>query len=534
MRFELPWLLWAVPPLVAGIAVLAWWAARRRQALAAAWSAAAARLARRRAATSVPLLALTALAAGIALAGPRGGRVIRETGGRGLNVLIAVDVSRSMLAEDDAPSRLQRAIREAGRLVQDLPGDRIGVLAFAGQSYLLAPLTLDHSAVMLYLQTLDPDLASAGGTSLVAVFRQARSLFEGTAEGGDRALVVFTDGEEHDSAGAAATAARALVDEGVRVILVAVGGEVPVRIPLRGADGALAGYHRDAEGAEVLTARRDGLLRVILESSGGLLVGADRADQAGVVREDLGALTRRPMRERRLADLTPLAWLPALVAALALLTHTLTRRGAALAGMLLALGTASAAAQRPSPGERLVRQGRTAQAAAAFRDQARGPAADTAWYNAGSAALAAGALDEARDALERAAGSLDPGLRFRALYNLGLAALLQARQHPDVRAEREAEAISRFRQALLLRPDAADAKWNLELLIRPRPPSSGGQAQAPPPGGAPRPQPQPPATGLSQAEAQALLSAVAQSEAATRSNVVRRQRVRATGTTKDW
>ena len=125
----------------------------------------------------------------------------RSETARGLNVLIAVDVSRSMLAEDVEPNRLQHAIREARRLVQDLRADRIGVIAFAGQSYVLSPLTLDHPAVNLYLETLDPDLASAGGTNLEAVFRQATQVLSGSLEGGDRAMVVFTDGEGHDSLG---------------------------------------------------------------------------------------------------------------------------------------------------------------------------------------------------------------------------------------------------------------------------------------------------------------------------------------------
>jgi hypothetical protein len=76
--------------------------------------------------------------------------------------VIAVDVSRSMLAEDVAPSRLQRAVREARRLVEDLPGDRLGLIAFAGKSYILAPLTVDGGAVEMYLDALDPDIASGG------------------------------------------------------------------------------------------------------------------------------------------------------------------------------------------------------------------------------------------------------------------------------------------------------------------------------------------------------------------------------------
>ena len=122
-----------------------------------------------------------------------------ETESRALSLVIAVDISRSMLAEDVAPNRLERAKREARRLVQDLDGDRLGLIGFAGRSYILTPLTVDGGAVSLYLDNLDPDLASEGGTDLSATLNQGRELLEASTEVADRVLVVFTDGEAHDS-----------------------------------------------------------------------------------------------------------------------------------------------------------------------------------------------------------------------------------------------------------------------------------------------------------------------------------------------
>lgn len=535
MRFELPILLWVAPALAIAVAALAWWAQRRRIARSQAWSAELGQAARRGKTSSVPLLAAAALAAAVAAAGPRGGRMEGVTSGRGLNVLIAVDVSRSMLAEDADPNRLRHAIREARRLVQDLPADRIGVVAFAGQSYVLAPLTLDHAAVSLYLETLDPDLASAGGTNLEAVLRQATQLLEASLEGGDRAVVLFTDGEGHDSSGRAAAAARDLGRQGNRLIVVAQGGLTPVRIPVRDASGGLVEYQRDPEGAFVETMRRDDLLQQVTSAAGGLLIPATVPDQAGAVRDDLGALSRRPMRERRLADLAPLAWIAALAASGLLLLHTATRRSAALAAVGLALMSSGALAQRVPPGERLLRAGRQDQAVTAFREEGRRTGSDTAWFNAGTVALGAGQLDQARDALERAAGSLDPELRYRALYNLGVTAMRAAVAESGGRASREAEAIARFKQALLIAPDAGEAKWNLELLLRRQPPSSGQKAPAPPkPESGEADQPRPSDGGLTPSEAEAILSSVEQNETMTRSGVVRRQRLRTASTRKDW
>src|SRR5574341_1032652 len=102
-----------------------------------------------------------------------------------------------MLAEDASPNRLARAVREARRLVQDLEGDRVGLIAFAGASYILSPLSADASAIALFLDALDPEIASAGGTALVPALRQGGELLGATTEVTDRVLVVFTDGEAH-------------------------------------------------------------------------------------------------------------------------------------------------------------------------------------------------------------------------------------------------------------------------------------------------------------------------------------------------
>jgi len=530
MRFELPILLWVAPAAALVTLLLAWLVTARRIRLAAAWSAKLAPLARPGRVSSVVLLVLAAAAAGFGTAGPRGGRIQRSEGGQGLNVLIAVDVSRSMLAEDADPNRLHRAIREAQRLVQDLPSDRIGVVAFAGQSYLLSPLTLDHSAIRLYLESLDPDLASAGGTQLEPLFRVATQVLTGSREGGDRALVVFSDGEGHDSLSLSVNGARDLRREGIRLILAGQGGIEPQRIPIRDATGAVSDYKRDAEGNPVLTMRRDEVLQALALAADGVVVPADLPDQAGAIRDQLGALTRRPLRERRLADLAPLAWIAALVAALLLAVQTGSRRGASLASLLLAAALPLQAQEVPQ-GERLLRAGRAREAAEAYRRDAKaGKGGDTAWYNTGASLVRAEEFEASRDVLLRAIKSLDPGLRFRAFYNLGLATLQQSRRDTAGRAAREAEALGYFKQALLLDPGSGEAKWNLELLLRPEPPSSNSPR--------PNPQGQRPqqenTSALSPTQAEAILSSVEQSESATRQSVVRRQRLRSSASSKDW
>jgi Ca-activated chloride channel family protein len=529
VRFELPWLIWLAPLAAALTGLLAWWAARRRVALSVAWSARLAPLARQGWKSSIILLGVAGFAVGLAAAGPRGGRMEHTEGREGLNVLIAVDVSKSMLAEDGAPNRLKRAIREATRLVQDLPDDRIGVLAFAGQAYLLSPLTLDHAAVRLYLETLDPDLASTGGTHMGPLLAVSNEILTGSREGGDRVLLVFTDGEGHDSLDASLDAARELKGEGIRLILVGQGGSEPARIPVRDAAGVITEYQRDGSGKPVLTYRRDEVLNGLAGAAEGVVIPADLPDQAGAIRDQLSALSRRPLSERRLADLSPLAWIGALIGLLLLLAHTVTRRGAALAALAL-LFAGGLTAQETPRGDRLVRAGRNRDAASAYRADAQaGRGGDTAWYNAGTAALAAGDLDGARDALLHATRSLDPGLRFRAHYNLGLVLLQQSRRDTTARSARQAEAAAQFKQALLLEPQSRDAKWNLELLVRRPPPPSPSASQQ-----QQQQQQQQSAGGLAPNQADAILSSVEQNEAATRQSVVRRQRLRASTSTRDW
>jgi Ca-activated chloride channel family protein len=459
-------------------------------------------------------------------------------------MVLAVDISRSMLAEDAAPSRLQRAGREARRLIQDLEGDRLGLIAFAGRSYILSPLTVDGGAIRMYLDAMDPDLASEGGTSLSAVLAQGTELLAAATDAADRVLVVFTDGEAHDTLPETIAQAEALKEAGVHLIVVAEGRALPTRIPIRDSAGTLLEYKQDEEGNVVRTQRRDDILRAVVDAAEGTLVPNELADQAGAVRDLVAALKRSPTSETRTADLVPRAWIPVLGAALLLLGYTLVRPGPALvglAGVLLLSGRAEA--QRPTAGTQAMAAGDPARAAAEFLKEAgSGSARDTAFYNAGTAALQARRFDVARGALEEAAKSLDPDLRYRALYNLGLLGLLAAEADSTKRQEILGQAADRLREALRLQPSSARAKWNLELAERrqpPPPPSGGGGGPKPPSGGGGQPspepsRPQPPSQGLSQSQAEQILNSMERRERQTRAEQQRRLRGGSAGGVKDW
>jgi tetratricopeptide (TPR) repeat protein len=185
--------------------------------------------------------------------------------------------------------------------------------------------------------------------------------------------------------------------------------------------------------------------------------------------------------------------------------------------------------------------GDPAGAAAAFLKEAQGSARDTAFYNAGTAALDARRFEVAQGALTEAAKSLDPDLRYRALYNLGVAGLLAAAADTTKRDEVLDQAAGRLREALLLQPSSARAKWNLELAERRRPPPAGGGGGGKPPagggGGSQSPEPARPENqdqGLSRSQAEQILNSMERRERETRSDQQRRLRGNSGGGTKDW
>lgn len=541
IAFDRPWMLLTAPLVALAFTAMAWWVRAVRVRRAGRWSSdlrdAAARTGRRGALA----IGLAAFMVTAALAGPRfGGRTV-TTEAKSLNLVIAVDISRSMLAEDVAPSRLERVQMEAHRLIQDLAGDRIGLIAFAGRSWILSPLTVDAGALRLLVDGLHPDLASTGGTSFAPALRQGHQLLVAGEDVADRVLVMFTDGEELDSVPGVVDAVKELERDGIRIILVAEGGTDPVQIPVRDPDGVLLGYHRDIDNTIVQTRRRDDILSQLADAAGGApLVSAEIADQAGAIRNIVMDYKRSPQATTTSQQDISRAWILTTIGLLILLLQTLTRRTAALAvlAFVLVRPTGARAQGLPNPGDDAWRAGNFSRAAMFYRLQAgAGEGGDTTYFNLGTASLAVEDTAVARASLARAGQSLDPEVRFRALYNLGLLELRAAERDSANRRELLQTARDLYREALLLRPNDADAKWNLELAIARTPPTPEGGGQSPPP-----PQPNPPdqptdtpRQGLTREQAEQILNSMLEEERRTRESVDRRnRRGRGQRRRKDW
>jgi Ca-activated chloride channel family protein len=549
IAFDTPAILALAPVIGGAIWFAATWARRVRLSRAARWSSETARLARTGGRFGPTAVSIAAFLAAVALAGPRWGVERLEAETRGLNLVMAVDISRSMLAEDaGGTSRLARALREARRLTQDLDGDRLGLVAFAGASYILSPLSVDGSALTLYLDALDPDVASEGGTSLAPALEMGGELLTTESQAADRVLVVFTDGEAHDSLATAIAAAQRLGELGVHLVFVTEGGRDPARIPQRDDQGVLQGYQVDGAGQVIETQRRDDVLITVADAARGTIVDAALPDQAGAVRDLVASYKRGRAMETRTQTGRPRGWIPLLAAIMVLFTQGMARRTAALVGLCLALGGAGvrqASAQSPvrrrTPAERAWDRGDSAQARDAYLAELAARGDDTAWYNAGTAAIAAGDFATARSALAHAAASLDPEVRFRALYNEGLLALRAAQLDTVHRDAHLGEAERAYREALLLRPHHPGAKWNLELAQRRR--TQGGGSGQPPPsssagGGASQSGSQPPppsaSNSMSQTQADEILRSIGQEELRTRRERMGRVRRASEPGVKDW
>lgn len=204
----------------------------------------------------------------LALAQPRWGYTFEDVKRKGLDLLIAVDTSRSMLSNDVQPNRLERVKLAVQDLISQLQGDRVGLVAFAGSAAVQAPLTIDYDAVVEALNDLDTKTVPEGGTNISGAIKLAHIVF-GKSATGNRALILFTDGEELE--GDAVKTAQAAAGEGVRIFTVGVGTPQGSLIPIMGENGETA-FVKDSADQVVKSKLDEKRLREIAQATGGFYV----------------------------------------------------------------------------------------------------------------------------------------------------------------------------------------------------------------------------------------------------------------------
>jgi Ca-activated chloride channel family protein len=204
----------------------------------------------------------------LALAGPKIGTEIREVERSGVNMLIALDLSRSMNVEDISPSRLEKAKFEINRLINRLEGDRVGLMVFTGEAFVQSPLTLDYSALRLYLDIVKTEQMPSFTSNFQAAMVKAQETFQSIEDNSDAAnvLLLIADGENqgYDFR----EAAEELNESGVTIFTVGIGTSAGGRIPVY-ENGSLRGYHRDSAGNEVMSSLSSQNMRDIASLGGG-------------------------------------------------------------------------------------------------------------------------------------------------------------------------------------------------------------------------------------------------------------------------
>ena len=249
-------------------------------------------------------LGLAAALAGLAIAGPRWGAENTVVRSSGVDLVLAVDASLSMMAQDEKPSRLERVKQEIRRLRALSPGDRVGLLAFAGRSYVLSPITVDGGALDLFLDNLDPSVVGQAGSSLASTISQGTSLLALTKSGADRALVVMSDGEGFEPQDELMAAAKKASDNNVSVVTVGFGTAQGATIPVREPDGSMT-QKKDENGQVVVTRYRPDLLQAAAQASGGTFIPAEATDKAARIKSALSKLRTGSRTTQAGESLTP-------------------------------------------------------------------------------------------------------------------------------------------------------------------------------------------------------------------------------------
>src|SRR5262245_48100275 len=475
----------ALLALVAALAAFLVWAARRRARALAEFVAAALQPTvapdvdpRRRRLRGWLIVAAAAFIV-IAIAGPMWGFRWEQVKRQGIDLVIALDTSRSMLATDVKPNRLERAKLAVRDLVDEARGDRLGLVAFAGSAFLQCPLTLDRGAFLESLDAIQVGIIPRGGTALAAAIDTSLDAFEGK-QGKNQAIVLITDGESHEGDLDAAIAHAK--ERGVHIFTVGIGTPEGELIP-----GAAGGFFKDRQGQVVKSRLDEATLERIAVDTGGVYLRAAGAGLglAELYRDHIATLEKRELESTLERRYDPRYQLPLALAFVLLLVEPLIgeRRTAGIRsgwrrwrGPVAALPLASMSVGwldphgRAREGNRLYEAGKFHDAAEQY-NQALVDDPDSAGLHLslGDARYKANKYDDAQAAFQKVPATPDdPARTARLAYNLGNTKFRQGETvqgtEPQKSLQLWNDALLDYRRALGAQPDDQDAKFNHELV----------------------------------------------------------------------
>ena len=468
----------------------------------------------------------------VAAARPQWGEKLQVVKGRGIDVVIALDASRSMLATDIPPNRLSRAKTQIASLLDNLSGNRVSIVAFAGEAQVMCPLTADVEAAKLFLDIIDPGNMPKPGTNIERAIEAAASVFDPYEET-SKALVLITDGDNLD--GDPGQATRVAVENHIRLFAVGVGTPEGSTIPEAQATGT--SYQKDKDGKIVMSRLGERLLLVMAKATDGRYFRSESINLESLVtaldqiqKKAIGGGEYVEYEERYqlflLAAFLLLfagtlisdrrgAWFPELARSLSALVRFGARgRGGAAAtrvtALLLAAGLMTAGRAGADVGSTrrrglaLERQGKWADAVKAYQEAlVLEPDNVRIHYDLGRALYESKQLPEAGDHVQLGVLTKQKPMRARTLYNLG---------NTQFRQQRLDDAIAAYSMALLQNPDDLQAKQNLEYCRKlkaeqkQQPDSTQKQPQS-------QPKPQPQQQQQQQQQAQAQKGAIGKDQA---------------------
>ncbi|MDC1034252.1 VWA domain-containing protein [Flavobacteriaceae bacterium] len=225
----------------------------------------------------------------IALANPKIGTELKSLNREGVDIVFAIDVSKSMLAEDVAPNRLTRSKRIISEIINSLSSDRVGIVAYAAQAIPQVPLTTDFASVKNFLQVIDTDMLSSQGTSIDSALNLSVNFFDQNSDT-NRVLILISDGEDHDDI--PDSIINLISENNINLITIGVGQEAGTTIPIK-IDGTVDSYKKDINGDVVITKRNsDFLLKIATSSKGEYIDGNSTEDALKLVKTKLDKIDK--------------------------------------------------------------------------------------------------------------------------------------------------------------------------------------------------------------------------------------------------
>ena len=235
----------------------------------------------------------------IGLINPKIGTKLETIKREGVDIVFAIDVSKSMLAEDVAPNRLEKSKQLVTQIINNLASDRVGIIAYAGKAFPQLPITTDYASAKMFLQSMNTDMLSSQGTAIDEAIQLSRNYYDDD-EQTNRVLIIISDGEDHNDL--SVEVAETASEEGIKIYTIGVGSEKGGPIPLK-RNGVVMSYKKDQNNETVITRLNQETLRTIAnKANGDYINGNQTADVVKQIRDALNAMDKKEFEAKEFAE----------------------------------------------------------------------------------------------------------------------------------------------------------------------------------------------------------------------------------------